>query len=266
MSLKTQNVFDSTSKDLINHWIHEATSGHINEILNDFDPKDTVLIIASVVHFTAYWQTQFSKAQTHVKRFHLLDGTTKSHPMMYRTDALLYYHTDTFEAVSLPYSAPNATNDIRMNIFLPAVNSSLVEFQQNFSQMLPGNWNSIFRLQHGTVGLPRFKIETRIELIDTLQSLGIKSAFDRKSANFSKIRGGEHYPLFISQFLHQSFIDVDEEGTEATAATLIEMQEDWGEGEYIRGFEMIVDRPFFFVIQDNTSGIVLFMGQIVEPI
>src|SRR5579859_1637390 len=253
-----QAKFDSESAGDINRWVQDATVGHIRELLMSLE-SDAVMVIVSVVYFRAYWQKQFSKSATQMGDFRCLDGALKICPMMRITDWFQHYRTATFEVVSLPYADPSGKRPLCMDIFLPSQHILLPQFQTIFQNLCLHGWNELLHLEYGTVELPRFRIEAQVELIDTLIALGVNSAFDSKSANFSRIRGLERYRLFVTQFLQQGLITVDEDGTEATTATLMVMAEDWGEGDSVKPFRMVINRPFLFTIRDNNTNALLFM-------
>jgi serpin B len=151
-----------------------------------------------------------------------------------------------------------------MYLFLPAKDLSLVEFQKNLSAANWDSWMREFAETNGEIAVPRFSVEYEIELNDALKALGMGIAFDPDRADFSGIvKSSEN--AFISRIKHKTFAEVNEEGTEAAAATSV------GIGltsvmQPREPFRMIVDHPFFCAIRDNKTGTLLFMGSITDPL
>jgi serpin B len=238
---------------IINNWVSQKTQGKIDRIVEEISP-DEVLFLINAIYFKGNWETPFDKSQTANKTFSLLDGTSKQHPMMSQKGLYGYYETDKFQAVSLPYGEEGA---LAMYIFLPDSNSNLATFLQ---QLTPENWNQWmqflkFRREDGSIEIPRFKIEYEVELNSTLIALGMAGIFDRSKADFSPMTDDN---VAVDSVKHKTFVEVNEEGTEAAAVTSIELP---------RGliFQMNVNRPFFCAIRDHTTGTILFMGTIVDP-
>jgi serpin B len=165
-----------------------------------------------------------------------------------------YYETDTFQAVSLPYGKEGA---LAMYIFLPHSNSNLATFLQ---QLTPENWNEWmpeFTHINGTIEIPRFKIEYEVELKSTLKALGMAEIFNISKADFSAMTDDN---VAVDSVKHKTFVEVNEEGTEAAAVTSIPLS-----AAARSFFQMNVNRPFFCAIRDDTTGTILFMGTIVDP-
>lgn len=176
---------------------------------------------------------------------------------MIRDDSFSYLQTDLFQAVRLPYGK---NERIGMYVFLPAEASGLEQFHAELNTQNWDKWLASFRNMEGDLGLPRFKFDYETSLNNSLKALGMEIAFDENAADFS---GMHPIPprLFISEVKHKTFIEVNEEGTEAAAVTSVEV----GVTAMPERFSMIVDRPFFFAIADDMTGIVLFMGSVLEP-
>jgi len=199
---------------------------------------------------------QFDKDKTVERPFYLADGTQKEHPMMSQSGEYQYYEDDTVQAISLPYGKGR----LSFYVFLPRETVSLDTFEQ---QLTPENWQqwiNQFGKRDGSIVLPRFKLEYEIQLNEALKALGMDVAFDRR-ANFSNMTEAD---VLINQVKHKTFVEVNEEGTEAAAATsvgIIPTSATFPQPP----FEMVVDRPFFCAIRDNQTGTILFMGSIREP-
>jgi len=238
---------------IINNWVSQKTQGKIDQIVDKISPGG-VLFLINAIYFKGNWKTPFDKSQTANKTFSLTDGSSKQHPMMSQKGIYGYYETDTFQAVSLPYGKQGA---LAMYIFLPNSNSNLATFLQ---QLTPENWNEWmpeFTNINGTIEIPRFKIEYEVELQNTLTALGMAGIFDNSKADFSPMTDDN---VAVDSVKHKTFVEVNEEGTEAAAVTSIRLTRSGGSP-----FEMNVNRPFFCAIRDNTTGTILFMGTIVDP-
>jgi serine protease inhibitor len=181
--------------------------------------------------------------------------------MMSRSDSFFYYKGNDFQSVVLPYG----TGQVSMYVFLPDEQKGLDQFEKDLTPENWDTWMKSFQLTPGDLMLPRFKVEWELELNEALKALGMAEAFDREHADFSqiaKVNSGDR--LFISEVKHKSWCEVNEEGTVAAAATsvratLTSLQQPREK------FVMKVDRPFFFAIRDNQTGVVLFMGSVINP-
>lgn len=244
--------------DIINGWVNDKTHGKINKIL-DFIPADAVLYIINAIYFKAMWLHAFDKDYTKEENFYVDAQTPLKTPMMKTTAELKYFKDNLVQIVELPYGQGN----FNMTVFLPLEGISLNDF---ISQLDGNQWDgylSQLEVKNGTVSFPKLKVEYKLLMNDVLKQLGMASSFDPTLADFSRIRssGG----IYISRVIHKTFVEIDEEGTEAAAVTLIEFRETSSGGEPELDFFMNINRPFMFVIRENETGAVLFMGKIVEP-
>ena len=245
------DLINPQSLSMINNWVSHKTQGKIEKIVDKIRPSE-VLFLINAIYFKGNWKTPFDKSKTANKTFSLSDGSSKQHPMMSQTAVYGYYETDKFEAVSLPYGKEGS---LSMYIFLPRINSNLETFLQ---QLTPENWNKWmqeFRKTNCIIEIPRFKMEYKVELKSTLIALGMAGIFEPSKAEFSPMTDVN---VAVDSVKHKTFVEVNEEGTEAAAVTSVEL---------IRSlpFQMNVNRPFFCAIRDNTTGTILFMGTIVDP-
>src|SRR3989304_3973975 len=246
--------------DTINGWIEEATKGKIEKMLTEI-PDDAVMYLINAIYFKGNWTYPFEENLTVDDDFYLLDGTAKKVPMMSQEGNFGYYDGDNFSAVKLPYGQEK----MAMYIILP---DEGVELDSVIESLDAESWNEIKGLFSGkevSLTMPKYKMEYGIKLLnDALISLGMGIAFDPHLADFSGIssRGPGEGP-WISRVLHKAVIEVNEKGSEAAAATVVEMMESAAAPEEIVQF--IVNRPFFFVIGDDRTGSILFMGKVVEP-
>ncbi|MGH8000114.1 MAG: serpin family protein [Brasilonema sp.] len=247
---------DSGSPAIINNWVKEKTNGKIDKIVEEITP-DQVLFLINAIYFKGSWTEKFDKNTTANYPFNLISGEQKQHPMMSQTGDYKYYETEEFQAASLPYGD---NGRISFYIFLPKQNSSLTAFYQNLNPENWEQWMTKFSTRKGFIRLPRFKMVYNIELNQALKALGMEEAFSKK-ADFSAM---SEEKLFIGGVQHKTFVEVNEEGTEATAVTSVVILTTSVQLKQ-EPFQMIVDRPFFCAIRDNQTGSVLFMGSIVKP-
>lgn len=248
---------DPHSSQTMNDWASQNTHGRIKTIIQPPIPPDTAIVLANAIYFKGTWLNQFDPKQTKPRDFHMVNGTRQQIPMMEQTRSFRYQEGAGFQAVQLFYSGKR----LEMEILLPEPNSNLATF---LGQLDAKTWqNSVlpnFREDSGTLVLPRFRLRYGAELKKPLATLGLKNVLS-PNADFSGMSSSR---LFLSQIKHQSFVEVNEEGTEAAAATTGVMAL-----ASIRNqpqpFQMIVDRPFLFVISDEATKSILFMGAVFDP-
>ncbi|MFC4801626.1 serpin family protein [Neobacillus sp. GCM10023253] len=255
--IKEIDINDRKSVPLINDWVKKSTNGKIKEIIEDPLDLDLVTVLINAIYFNGKWQYEFDKEQTKEQTFHLTEGTTKKVQLMTLNEKLAYLETEDFQAVSLPYG----DGQMSMKIFLPRESSNLAEFQKMLTTENWEKWNSEFTEKKGTVLLPKFQLEYEVILNDPLKNLGMENAFDSR-ANFSKMVK-ETDPIMISEVKQKTFIDVNEAGTEAAAATSVQMVKE--SASIDNPFFIEVNRPFFITITEEESGTILFMGLISDP-
>ena len=247
----------SESAQAINDWADTSTRGKIKQVVKwPFDPA-LRLILANAIYFKGKWAEPFDKNQTKPRAFHLANGAAKQTPMMWQHKRFNYRQGDSFQAVRLPYAGWH----LQMYLFLPDTNSSPAKLLADLNadkwrdKILPK-----FQNKEGTLLLPRFKLDCEVKLNDPLKALGMRQAFSN-GADFSEMAVG---PLFVSEVKQKSFVEVNEEGTEAAAVTTVGVARAIAM-EPPKPFEMIVDRPFLFVIADDSTKSILFMGVIYDP-
>jgi serpin B len=247
---------DPGSADVINAWANEKTHGRIPTIADGIVNPLTRLFLANAVYFKGKWEEPFEVKDTKERPFHLRGDRQKPLPMMRQSRSFSYRRGTRYQAVRLAYQGYS----LGMYIFLPDPDSSP---EKLLSLMSGDTWERVthphFREQQGTLVLPRFRLEYGVEMNRPLMALGMKSAFG--SADFS---GLSEKPLFISAVRQRAFVEVNEEGTEAAAVTGV-AQESSIRMKPPKPFEMIVDRPFLFLIADEQTGVILFMGVVFDP-
>jgi len=247
------NFADSNASEIINDWVKNKTKGKINEIIRGGDiDANTILILLNAIYFKGVWKLQFSKNNTKEVPFILSDGKSKLHPLMTQSGVYEYLQSKDFSAIALPY----ADSNISMLIFLPNEQNSLSNFQQLLDTQKWQQWRSQFSRMQGYLSLPRFKIDYEDSLINAFRAMGMNVALSAR-ADYKNMCDAF---VSISDIRHKAFMEVNEEGTEAAAATAVLMQRSLSQK-----FFMVVNRPFFCAIQDNQTGVILFMGSIWEP-
>ncbi|MFQ5753922.1 MAG: serpin family protein, partial [bacterium] len=246
---------DPNSVNIINGWVKDNTNGKIEKIIDSINPN-IVMFLINAIYFKGTWTYEFDKELTQDDFFTLPNGTQKSCKMMVQTGEFSYLENDDFQAIDLPYGA----GEFRMTIFLPKPTKSLDALIGEFNEGNWSNWLSSFSKDSVTLQFPKFKLEYEITLNDVLKALGMGIAFTGQ-ADFTRMYqpGG----LFISYVKHKTFVEVNEEGTEAAAVTVVAIMDSAGGSSNI--IFMRVDRPFIFVIRERHSQTILFMGKIVEP-
>lgn len=236
----------------INNWVKAKTQQKIPQIIDQLSPND-ILVLINAIYFKGKWTQPFNASQTQNQPFYLNNGTTRPIPFMNQQGTYDYLENDLFQAVSLPYG------DERFSFYVLLPKKNLQEFQQNLNVKQWQEWTTQFASRPGKIQIPKFKTEYSVELRNILQSLGMKSAF--AGADFSQMT---QTPVAISAVKHKTFIEVNEEGTEAAATTAVVMTRT-SISRPVTPFQMVVNRPFFCVIRDNRTGMILFMGSMVEP-
>jgi serpin B len=244
-----------TVRRQINQWVEQQTQDKIKDLLSaDSVGADTMAALVNAIYFKAAWLYPFRTAMTEKQPFHLNAKQTKQVDMMQQTKTFQYMENDLLQLVALPYQ----NNDFSMLIALPKQNLAKLEKQLNIAV-----WISELEAKTVTLSLPQFRVKSSFDLVKTLQALGMHDAFDAQQANFSGMIDSEH-KFAISAVVHQAFIEIDEQGTEAAAATAVIMTRS-AMLERKQSVKFIADRPFLFFIKDNHTHSILFLGRIIDP-
>jgi serpin B len=242
------------ARQTINNWVEEKTNGKIKDLIQQgVLDKLTRLVLTNAIYFKGNWASKFKEENTKDVPFTLLDGKKIDVPMMNQKGDFGYMQTETFQALEMPY----VDKELSMFIFLPKESSSLSELEKDFTEDNLSNWLKRFGEQEVTVFVPKFKMTDEFGLADTLKSMGMTDAFG--DADFSGMTGKKE--LFISAVVHKAYIDVNEEGTEAAAATAVVMKLT----AVAEPLVFLADRPFLFLIRDNATESILFLGRVTNP-
>ena len=245
----------------INDWVAEETKGLIKDVIPPGAIDElTRLALVNAIYFKAAWGIPFDATATSDRPFHLLDGSERDVPMMRQQSRLRYAAGDGFQAVDLPY----AGGQVAMTVLVPD-SGRFEEFQDSLDgPSFRGIVESLDRRQV-RLSMPRFEMESSFSLTGALQAMGMTDAFDGQSADFSGMDGrscGGGVCLVISNVVHKAFVSVDEEGTEAAAATAVLVGVTSADPD--APIELVIDRPFLFVIRHQGTGAVLFLGRVLE--
>jgi serpin B len=241
--------------DIMNAWVNEHTKGKISEIVDKpIDPL-TVMFLINAIYFKGTWQYEFDPDNTHDTYFIKSDQTTINCDMMLQEGTFSYYANDQIQIIDLPYGKAGFS----MTVILPQ-SLGAEAIIQNLDNPVLNDWLASLSAQEVKLFLPKFKISYKAKLNDILSALGMGIAFDPNNADFTQINANGN--LFISKVVHKTFVDVNEEGTEAAAATSVEI----GLTAHPDKIIMRVDHPFVFMIRENVSGTILFIGKIEAPL
>lgn len=255
------NVLDFSAPDAvpaINAWVSEKTKGKIREIVSDLSQL-TVLVALNAVYFKSHWQRPFEKELTRDLPFRTASQGIQQLPMMIQTGRYKYYEEARGQVAALPYCG-----DTCMYVVLPEAGPGVTRFRQELTSGLWEEWLSKSTSTLGTIQLPRFKVDYTAELSGALKALGMERAFDAANAQFEHIRS-DRRAVWLDQVLHRAVAEVNEEGTEAAAATMTGIFGSALHQKPPQEFQMIVDHPFFAVIRDERTKTILFMGWIRDP-
>jgi serine protease inhibitor len=237
----------------INDWVNSKTHGKITTILTQI-PPEMVMYLINAIYFKGVWTYQFDPASTMDASFISSTGSTVSCKMMSQKATYAYRATDQAQIIDLPYS----DRLFSMTIILPAKGTNIDQFAAEFTQQQYSTFVNSLDSAEVELYLPKFKVEYEKKLNDELSAMGMGIAFSN-FANFSRIAD---VPLAISEVKHKTYVEVNEEGTEAAAVTSI--------GISLTAMpsipQMLIDRPFIFIIREHTSGTILFIGKIVNPV
>jgi serpin B len=254
----TDNAERETTRKDINGWVEQKTNDKIKNLLSQGDLTSiTRLVLVNAIYFYGDWAEPFEKQATQPKDFTLLDGTKNNVPFMNQQGRFNYYEDSKIQAIEIPYK----DNKASMVIFLPNKNNGITEFETSFDYKYYQDIIAALQSTEVRLSLPKFQTTFKINLGATLSQMGIPLAFS-PNADFSGMTGKRD--LCISEVIHQAFINVDEKGTEAAAATAVIMK---AESARMPTEPKIfnADHPFVFVIKDNATGSILFVGKIMKP-
>jgi serine protease inhibitor len=239
----------------INAWVAKETQDKIKELIKrEVLDRWTTLVLTNAIYFKGNWASQFKKGQTKDSPFTVAPDKKVDVPMMYQKGDFKYVETESFQALELPYVG----DELSMVILLPHKMEGLADLEKSLTSDNLNKCLTGLRKQEVSVYLPKFKMTSEFRLEEVLESMGMPDAFSSR-ADFSGMTGRKD--LDISKVIHKAFVEVNEEGTEAAAATAVVMVR--GGPRKPRVFR--ADHPFIFLIRDNPSGSILFLGRVANP-
>lgn len=271
---QTQASYDADLTDLdfsnpssatrINSWASKETQGKIPKVIDRIEPADLLLLL-NAVYFKGQWTHKFDKAQTQQRGFTLAGGAVKQVPRMAQSGRFDYFETPEMQAIRLSFG----DGDLAMEVLLPSKSSSLGALEAQLTSEHWRGWQAQYAPRFGKIELPRFELKSNYRLNGPLQTLGMTRAFQPDAAQltgmFSSAPGQTRAgSFFISSVLQSTYWKVDEEGSEAAAVTTTGIRAT-AVARPEQPFQMIVDRPFFCVIEDRRGGALLFVGAIYDP-
>jgi serpin B len=247
------------SRRTINLWVEDQTEDKITDLIPAGALRqDSRLVLTNAVYFKGDWTEPFDKKGTRDEDFHVTATEKVKVPLMHQQDEFHYAALDGLQVLELPYG----DKSLSVVVLLPEKVDGLSDLEAKLTHGNLQRWTSALRPQEVVVYLPRFRTTASFELNDTLKEMGMPSAFDALTADFSGMTGGRD--LFIWKVIHKAFIDVNEEGTEAAAATGTIMVPTAARVEKPKPV-FRADHPFVLMIRDNRNGAILFLGRLTNP-
>ncbi len=246
----------------INDWVAASTENRIKDLVpSDVITPLTRMVLVNAIYFKAAWSYPFNESNTRNRPFHLLDGGSTDVPMMKTQEDFGYAAADGYQAVDLPYVG----HELSMTIMLPD-KGRFKEFESSLDASLVDRIIADLEEYHVELELPKFEFESKFRLSEPLRSIGMSDAFNTKASDFSGMDGrsclaGDDECLYLREVIHQSFVSVDEAGTEAAAATAAVMATESAPPQWVK---VVVDRPFIFLIRDRATEAILFVGRVEE--
>lgn len=249
---------DPKMVDVINDWVSDKTHKKIPTIIDNIDPS-AVLFLINAIYFNGSWTQEFNAENTYSGAFSVSENNFTEAELMQRLDTVNYFSNETFSAIEMPYGHGN----FNMMLMLPNYEKSINDVVE---QMDAENWtawqDAFVKTNDVDIVVPKFKIEYEKKLREILELMGMEQAFTEQ-ADFSSIN--QNKDLYISEVLHKTFIEVDEEGTEAAAVTAIVFETTSIDPNEPQKVYFHCTRPFLFAITEKDTGAILFMGKVGNP-
>jgi len=243
----------------INNWVNTKTNGKIPTIIDGNIPSNIVMYLINAIYFKGTWKYKFNTSVTKDASFTCADGSIATCKLMSHENTYAYYSDNSVQAIDLPYG----DRSFSMTVILPSSGISIDQFASALTQ---AQWNIIIsKLDSAKIDLylPKFTLNFSKLLSDELKALGMGIAFDPLRANLTRISAMSG--LYVSEVLHKTYVDVDEEGTEAAAVTIIGLPGAAMNPDQPVIKVMRIDHPFIFAIREHQSGTILFIGKVVNP-
>jgi serpin B len=243
-------------REQINEWVENKTNSKIKELISKGMLDElTRLVLVNAIYFKGMWEFPFEKEKTKEDTFYIYTKCMTKTDFMHRTLSAKYYKDDLAEVIEIPYSGKK----LSMMIVMPVEKYGMKKLEERLDAELYESYRQSMYTTKVDLALPKFKIEAGYDLTKPFRELGMESAFNSE-ADFSGITESED--LYISNIVHKSYVDVNEEGTEAAAATGVVMRKTTA---VMKNVKFEADHPFIFFIKDNKTGSILFMGRLMNP-
>ena len=254
---RTVDFMDPTVVNQVNKWCSDNTHGKITEIVKSI-PPETVMALVNALYFNGKWGGFKFNDKTNEEDFKTIDESKTKVEMMSASSSLSYASDNGWSMVNLPYG----NGAFRMSVILPPAEMKFADAAKSLDAERFSKLSAIANTYPVNLKMPRFKNEYSIdELGDVLVALGMEDAFDPQKANFRKMADVSLGEIFIGTVKHKTFIDVNTKGTEAAAVTYVGMVLSAPEPVTYGPVDVIVDRPFFYIISESSTGSILFIGQ-----
>ncbi len=244
----------------INDWVAEKTHDKIVKIVESLSPDDRMVLL-NAIYFNGIWSVKFDEDGIKMHNFNKKGGANIEVPMMNKEDKLEYTTNSLFSAIKLPYG----TGQYNMVVLLPGSDKNSADIIDDLSADNWNEWMKSFEIEeHVVVTMPRFKFAFELQLNNVLKKMGMQKAFVSSQSDFTEITDDKK--LYISSVVHKSFIDVNENGTEAAAVTSVTFSTtSIGSGDQIKKIYFTADRPFVFAITEKDTDAILFIGEVQNP-
>jgi len=255
--IKGLNFKSTESVDIINQWVNDKTEGLIKELINEI-PEDAVMYLVNAIYYKAQWMYPFDDKKTENAPFYLANGQQIEVPMMYSNEVKVDYFSDEgVDVINIPYG----NGQYSMLVLLPKQGKTTEDIIKVMNENSMESWESSVTPTEVELFMPKFKIEYKALLNETLSDMGMEIAFTDR-ADFTRLFE-EQYGLMISKVIHKAVIEVNEEGTEAAAVTGVEVSLTSLPPEKL---VLTLNRPFIFFIKEKHTGAVLFAGKLADPV
>ena len=251
---------DPNSVNIINNWVSDNTQEKIPTIINNI-PAEAVMYLINALYFKSTWQYEFDPDANVMRDFYDENGTSlgEKEMMKQQADLKYYTHEDVFTSVKLPYKS----GKFEMILFKPQTDKTTDDIITAMSGTAWQAWRANYAEEKVVVTMPKFKFDYKKQLKDDLITMGMPSAFEESSADFTDINSNER--LFISKVLQKTFIDVNEEGSEAAAVTAVTVVLESTDNNQELATHFTLDQPFVFMITDKTTNSICFVGKVGNP-
>jgi serpin B len=248
-----------TARKTINKWVADATEQKIRELIGSGQlTSESKLVLTNAIYFKAQWSKHFEPSATHPQPFYVASDKKVNVPLMNQVDFVQLARFDGGMLAELPYG----TGRIVMDVILPTARDGIGRVEEAYAQGALAKWIAALVPARVDLSLPKFRTESSFNLGAQLSALGMPRAFKYGDADFSGMDGG--HELYLGVVIHKAFVDVDEHGTEAAAATAVVMESAAME-PIDKPVEFRADHPFLFLVRDRTNGSVLFVGRLSDP-